>query len=174
MARIGTEKKQLLKPSVKATNTFLISKNWLVPWTCAQWFWEVGVSVKILVLLQPVCMMIRSTVLFIWIFFTTCHTMPSVFYGSSRNVRKKLLRCFLSRITKGRSNHRCSVFELHLKYQAPGELLLHCMITEVWLPWYCQKFRSIFVNSCAEADQTGQAQAWILHGMCVTSIDMCI
>jgi len=35
VARIGTEKKQLFKPYVVATNTFLISKNCLVPWTSA-------------------------------------------------------------------------------------------------------------------------------------------
>jgi len=81
VARIGTEKKQLFKPYVVATNTFLISKNCLVPWTSALWFWEVGVSVKIFALLQPVCVMIRCIVLFMRIFLpvTTCHTMHSSF-----------------------------------------------------------------------------------------------
>jgi hypothetical protein len=57
-------------------------------------------------------------------------------------VLRQLARCvqeivevFSKQDHKGRSNHPLpSVFEPHLKFQAPGELLLYCMISKVWLP----------------------------------------
>lgn len=81
------------------------------------------------------------------------------FYGSSHDVWKILMMCSLSRITKAAVTTSSALcFDMHLKLQTSGQLIVYFMI-EVWL---LSKFRYIFRKSCAEAaNQIGQAHAYI-------------